>query len=262
MFRKKADELSTHFPVNVIEEGNYRPELGSRTLFSTLVPVYDEDGNPLFLMVVSEDITERKRAEETLKRQLAEKAVLQEISTLGIQTTSLDELLEKTITIVGERLYPDNLDLLWMKGKGFTLSHNFSRINSADLISHPAGKRITGKTALDGVPRRINEIENEADYISFDTQMRSEMCIPIKTNDRIFGVINSESTEPGAFSADDERLLSTLADQLAVAVVRLELEGELKQRLTELEKAKETAEAATHAKSEFLANMSQRFAPQ
>jgi diguanylate cyclase (GGDEF)-like protein len=45
--------------------------------------------------------------------------------------------------------------------------------------------------------------------------------VPIKFKENILGVINAESTKPDAFTADDERLLVTLAGQLATAIEQL-----------------------------------------
>ncbi len=49
----------------------------------------------------------------------------------------------------------------------------------------------------------------------------SELCVPIKFKEHILGVINAESTKKGAFTADDERLLITLAGQIATALEQI-----------------------------------------
>jgi diguanylate cyclase (GGDEF)-like protein len=49
----------------------------------------------------------------------------------------------------------------------------------------------------------------------------SELCVPIKFKEQVLGVINAESTKRDAFTEDDERLLVTLAGQLATALVQL-----------------------------------------
>lgn len=49
---------------------------GTRTFHTKKLPIFDEDGNPKFLLAISEDITERKEAEEALirAREAAEQA--------------------------------------------------------------------------------------------------------------------------------------------------------------------------------------------
>jgi diguanylate cyclase (GGDEF)-like protein len=54
-----------------------------------------------------------------------------------------------------------------------------------------------------------------------DENTRSELCVPIRFKERILGVINTESIQPDAFSEEDERLLVTLAGQLATTIEQL-----------------------------------------
>ena len=72
-------------------------------------------------------------------------------------------------------------------------------------------------------------------YIEVTSQVRSELCVPIKHSDRILGVINAESVKINAFTEDDEQLLSTIASTLATAMEKLRLlEEEKKKTLFDL----------------------------
>jgi putative nucleotidyltransferase with HDIG domain len=54
--------------------------------------------------------------------------------------------------------------------------------------------------------------------------MRSELCVPILGNDnRVLGVINTESVRVNAFTDADMRLLSTIAGQTGTAIEKLRL---------------------------------------
>jgi hypothetical protein len=59
------------------------------------------------------------------------------------------------------------------------------------------------------------------EYVDVDERTVSELCVPIKFKERILGVINAESTKKGAFTEDDERLLITLAGQIATALEQI-----------------------------------------
>jgi len=56
--------------VDIPEEQVPSPDLGIRTVHTRKVPIFDEAGEPLFLIGISEDITEKKSAEETKRREL------------------------------------------------------------------------------------------------------------------------------------------------------------------------------------------------
>ncbi|MBN1965129.1 MAG: GAF domain-containing protein, partial [Anaerolineae bacterium] len=47
---------------------------------------------------------------------------------------------------------------------------------------------------------------------------RSEMAVPLKARGRVVGALDVQSNRPGAFSAEDVTVLSSLADQIAVAL--------------------------------------------
>jgi len=66
---------------------------------------------------------------------------------------------------------------------------------------------------------------------------------------RLIGVFSVQSTVENRFSEDDLRVLTTLAEQIAVAVRNAEL-------FAEAENARQVAEQASQVKSQFLANMS------
>jgi PAS domain S-box-containing protein len=72
-FREKdAETFANRAVVLILEEPVDSPVLGRRILRTTKSPLYDPDGQPLLLLGVSEDITERQRAEQALMAANAE----------------------------------------------------------------------------------------------------------------------------------------------------------------------------------------------
>ncbi|NYB51528.1 MAG: PAS domain S-box protein [Methanobacteriaceae archaeon] len=62
--------------LDIPEEIIETPDLGQRLLHTKKIPILDEEGNPQYLLGISEDITEIKKAENDLKNSLKEKEVL------------------------------------------------------------------------------------------------------------------------------------------------------------------------------------------
>ncbi|MBK7894484.1 MAG: GAF domain-containing sensor histidine kinase [Anaerolineaceae bacterium] len=92
-------------------------------------------------------------------------------------------------------------------------------------------------------------------------QLRSIMCAPLITQDRIIGAIYVESrSRSGRFTEDDLAPLEFFSNQAAVAIENANLNENLEElvaeRTWELAEAKELAEAANEAKTSFLSNMS------
>ena len=66
-------------------------------------------------------------------------------------------------------------------------------------------------------------------------QTRSEICLPLKLGERVIGALDVQSTKPSEFKEEDITLLSTLADQVAIAIENARLFGETRQALSELQ---------------------------
>jgi signal transduction histidine kinase len=91
--------------------------------------------------------------------------------------------------------------------------------------------------------------------------------VPMIARDRVIGVISVQSFRRNAFSKDDEILLSTIANQAAVALdnailfrelsaLTAELENRVLERTNELQETNLRLMAADRSKSQFLAQMS------
>ena len=78
---------------------------------------------------------------------------------------------------------------------------------------------------------------------------KSELAIPMALGDRIVGVFDVQSEKPNRFGSDDLTVLTTLAEQIAIAVRNAQL-------FAEAEQARVVAETANRVKSQFLAAMS------
>jgi len=116
------------------------------------------------------------------------------------------------------------------------------------------GQGLTSRIIDTGKPLIIN---TEADRASMALGARivgrhalSYLGVPITAGGVALGVVSVQSTHvEGAYDADDERLLATIAANIGVALQNARLFGEAKE-------ARAAAEAANEAKSSFLATMS------
>ncbi len=98
---------------------------------------------------------------------------------------------------------------------------------------------IVGYVAGTGQPRIALDVG--ADAVHFDNpdlpETRSEMALPLRVGDRTFGALDVQSTQEAAFSEEDVAVLSTLADQIVIAIENARL---FSQTQTALQEAEET----------------------
>lgn len=177
-----------------------------------------EIGEPGVVIIVGHDLRPT--------RELEELRVVHAVALAASEATNEAALVERVTSIIGDALYPDNFGVLLLDDEKNLLrphpSYRRTRGDSEERLI-PLGKGITGSVVASGRPWRVADVSLEPAYIAVDTGTRSELCVPLRAGDRVIGVINAESVSLDAFSQADERLLSTVAGQLATALERVRL---------------------------------------
>jgi phosphoserine phosphatase RsbU/P len=104
---------------------------------------------------------------------------------------------------------------------------------------------ITGAAAAERRTIRVVDVRLDSRYVNLgnDVEVRSELVVPLLRQDRLVGVLDLESTQPGAFTAEHERMLNILGSFVAVALENARLfeeSREIQNRLqTDLDTARE-----------------------
>jgi HD-GYP domain-containing protein (c-di-GMP phosphodiesterase class II) len=134
------------------------------------------------------------------------------------------------------------------------------------LLEQSVQEGVNGRVARSGCTALVPDTREDIDYIARDPQTdpRSELSAPIFVDGCIWGVLNLEAVEPGAFDEADAVLVETIAASLGAAVHRAELLTEMERTLTTtLSVLTSTVEAkddytATHG--EDVADLAERVA--
>ena len=94
---------------------------------------------------------------------------------------------------------------------------------------------IVGYSALQGEPRIALDVGTDSVYFNNPDlpDTRSEMAIPLRVAGNVIGALDVQSTETNAFSQEDINVLTTLADQIAIAIENSRLFGEARKALDE-----------------------------
>ncbi|HEX5651494.1 MAG TPA: GAF domain-containing protein [Chitinophagaceae bacterium] len=123
------------------------------------------------------------------------------------------------------------------------------------------GEGLTSKIILNGQPllvnKDVNEIRQQLGVQQIGIPAASYLGVPIPVGDEIIGVLSVQSTEQeNRFNESDQRLLSTIAASVGVALRNAKLFEEVQQSKMEAEAASKVAEKANEAKSAFLSTVS------
>lgn len=164
---------------------------------------------------------------EATRRQVRELTVLHQVATAGAEATDEDALIARATTIIGHQLFPDAFGVLLLDEQAgmLRLHASYQGLEPGTLAAIPIGQGVTGRVAATGQPWNVPDTALEPAYQRYGRPMLSELCVPLRAGERVLGVVNAESATAGAFSETHERLLLTLAGQLATALDRLRAEA-------------------------------------
>jgi len=94
---------------------------------------------------------------------------------------------------------------------------------------------IVGYVTSRGEPRIALDVGTDAVYFNNPdlSDTRSEIALPLRVSGKVIGALDVQSTQTNAFSEEDVEVLSTLADQIAIAIENARLFGDAQKALAE-----------------------------
>jgi phosphoserine phosphatase RsbU/P len=133
----------------------------------------------------------------------------------------LDELLKK-IAELTNRIVPyeifaiflldDEAQELYLR---FAIGHQPEAVKNLRI---KLGDGVTGTAAMERTTVVVDDVLKYPRYIDAVKNARSELAVPLISQNRVVGVLDIESPEPGYFREDQVKLLNLLASQIAIAI--------------------------------------------
>jgi phosphoserine phosphatase RsbU/P len=110
-------------------------------------------------------------------------------------------------------------------------------------VQIPLNQGITGAAAAERRTIRVVDVRLDSRYQQSGDgpEVRAELVVPLLLQDRLIGVLDLESTEAHAFTAEHERLLNILGSYIAVALENARLFEESRENQMRLQDDLETA---------------------
>jgi len=163
----------------------------------------------------------------------------------GVSQGSFQEATGAMIQSICETLGFESLSLGLLEEDGedprirIVAGHHFPPEHIGTTISLDQG--ICGPVVETGKAALVDRVEDHDNYLKVMPGTKSEMAVPLKLGDKVFGVLNVESSKEAAFTDKDLEQLGRLASHAAVVVENaraLDKEQEAVKRLTELDTMK------------------------
>ena len=190
---------------------------------------------------------ERKRAEDELTRQEKELrrrneelARLYRASGSLITEASLNtqEQAQKIVEVVQQEFGQDNCSLFIAQRDSNELVRQTTVGPYADQVRNAKltldGDGLVARAMRAGEPVNIPNVNADPHYLPNWEAAQSELAIPLKIGNNVIGAIDVQSSEKGAFSADDERLMTIIAERAALVLEHSRLNTQTETRIQQL----------------------------
>ncbi len=185
-------------------------------------------------------VAERTRA---LERRSAQLSAAARVARQAVEFQDITTLLTSITRLISEQFnfYHAGIFLLDETGEYVLLqaasSEGGQRMLARGHRLKVGEQGIVGYVAAERRPRIALDVGREAVFFNNPDlpQTRSEMALPLMARGRVIGVLDIQSTEEAAFSADDVEIMRTLADQIAIAIDNARLLAESRALVQQLQ---------------------------
>jgi phosphoserine phosphatase RsbU/P len=182
---------------------------------------------------------ENARLYSRVSRQAQTLEVLNEIAVELASILDLNPLLERIGQLLRRLIDYQMFSIMLLDDKGETLITRYAwRFGYA----HAPMRRIPISTGLVGAAvrewRTINvaDVNKDPRYLPMNPETRSELIVPLFYKARVIGVLDLEHTRPTFFNDEHERMVTTLASQIAIAIENARLYQAVRRQERQLER--------------------------
>jgi GAF domain-containing protein/HAMP domain-containing protein len=192
---------------------------------------------------VDQRTAELSQANERIERRAKQFEAIAHITRTITSTRDLDLLLSQITTVINEEFGFYHIGIFLLDpAKEYAILSAANSDGGKKMLERGHRLKI-GETGLVGFVTGTGKprvaLDTEADTVFFNNpdlpRTRSEIALPLRVGDEIIGALDVQSTVPNAFLQEDINILSTLADQVSIAIQNAQQFEETRKALSESE---------------------------
>lgn len=142
----------------------------------------------------------------------------------------LEDILRLIVTVTAEVMNSNICSLMLLNEEKNVLEVKATQAVSEAYIKKPPiklGEGIAGRVAKEGKAIISKNVKRDPNYLNRDIAVRENLCsllsMPMVVKDKVIGVLNCYTSKPHKFTRSEIAILSTVANQAAVAIRNTEL---------------------------------------
>ena len=195
---------------------------------------------------------ENARLYQETQRRAHHLSTLAQVGQTIVSGKYLEEMLQLIVSFVTEMLQARVCSIMLVDRKKNELVLKAAKCSSEEYWQRPnlkIGNSLISRVVKEKHPLVVRDVTKEAEYrypeLAKKEGVRSLLSVPMIVKEHVTGVINVYSAEERNFSEEDVRVLSTVADQAALAIENTKLMTEAQ----ESQEALQTRKLVDRAKS-------------
>lgn len=213
----------------------FKGEEQKRHIDGIASPIVDSKGDIIAVAYVMRDITETKELESRITKAHQELLTLNTIGSVVSQSLDLDTVLKSALDKTLEVMEGSIGGILLLDEERQMLCYRVHRGLSsryAEEMCLRLGEGIAGKVAQTGEAILVDDISKDSraahPALIAAEGIRTFACVPLRSKEKVLGVLNIASHEAGRLSSEDIRLLDSIAAQIAIAIENAKLHQEVR----------------------------------
>ncbi len=162
---------------------------------------------------------------DKMRRQIMELSTLAEVSETVTSPLYLEEILRLIVEMAARMLDAKTCSLMLIEEETRELVVAATQSAGPAYLSRPhlkVGDGITGLVAREGKPVAVFDVQQDPRFLAKEMAMaeglRALLSVPLVVRDRVIGVFNCYKSRPHQFADSEVKLLTTLANQTALAI--------------------------------------------
>jgi len=215
--------------------------IGALTVQSTEEAAFSEEDIAV-LQTMADQLAvaiENARLYQEIMRRLKETEALDAVTTALTYSLDLDQVLQTIVNSATRLILANTGGVIHLadEAAGKLIPRATSPgVNLQKSMEMSIGEGIAGLVMQEKRLINVPNVEEDPRFLTMDTASpnKSLLTAPLLIDRDCIGTLSLNSNQTDAFSADDERLLTTLAAQAAIAVRNARLHQEVRRRVEEL----------------------------